>query len=170
MFQHDFDDIEDYLHHRPPYLMVDKIISISESRVVTSKTIRSDEFFVSGHFPGASIFPGALMQELATQSAGILIAAKYNPMQQFDTHDPFHNEYALGVLAKVNMAKYKSFARPGDTLVATVNLNERVDNLFDFDASLAVEERKVMQISFQLMNIKSELLQGNHSKKQTPAT
>ena len=160
IYQHEFDNVEDYLHHRPPYLMVDKIISISESHVVTSKTIGNDEFFVSGHFPGASIFPGALMQELATQSAGILIAAKFNPMQKFDTYDPFHNEYALGVLAKVKSAKFKSFARPGDTLVATVNLKERLENLFNFSASLAVTNRNVMQISFQLMNIKSELLQG----------
>ena len=106
------------------------------------------------------IFPGALMQELTTQSAGILIAAEYNPMKEYDTADPFFNEYALGVLVKVKQARYKGFARPGDTLIATVVLNDQVSDVFDFSATIAVDGQKIMRIGFQLMNIRSQMLQG----------
>lgn len=159
-YQHEFDTIEDYLHHRPPYLLVERIVSITPTEIVTEKTLTGQEFFLPGHFPGAPILPGAMMQELTTQSAGILIAAKYNPMQQFNTSDPLFNEYALGVLVKVKHARYKGFARPGDQLTVKVILNEHASNLFDFAASVSVDDRTIMQNSFQLANIESKVLVG----------
>ncbi len=159
--QHRFDHVEKYLHHRRPYLMVERIISIAAQEIVTEKTIQGDEFFLAGHFPGAPIFPGAMLQELTTQSAGVLIAAEYNPMATYDTSDPFFNEYALGVLVRVERARYKSFARPGDTLQAKVKLVEQLDNLFDFHAQVAVYGEVIMRNEFQLTNIPSKLLQSD---------
>ena len=100
------------------------------------------------------------MQELTTQSAGVLIAAEHNPMNVYDTQDPFFNEYALGVLVKVKQARYKGFARPGDVLKVTVVLNEIVSEVFDFTATIEVEDKTIMRNTFQLMNIKSTVLQG----------
>lgn len=168
LYQHKFEKVEDYLHHRSPYLMVDRIAKIEESAVETIKNITGDEYFMAGHFPGAPIFPGAMMQELTTQSAGILIAAKYNPMREFNTHDPFFNEYALGVLVRVKRAKYIGFARPGDTLHVRVELDERLNNVFDFSATIAVDGRVIMKNAFQLTNVKSTLLQG--ISKQSSST
>ncbi len=158
--KHRFDKVESYLHHRPPYLLVEEIESIEPDRIVTRKKISGDEFFLQGHFPGTAIFPGAMMQELTTQSAGILIAAEYNPMEKYDTTDPFFNEYALGVLVKVRQARYRSFARPGDELHVTVDLNETVSSVFDFSASIQVNGSVIMSNSFQLTNIRSNVLQG----------
>jgi 3-hydroxyacyl-[acyl-carrier-protein] dehydratase len=100
------------------------------------------------------------MQELTTQSAGILIAAEHNPIEDYDTSDPFHNEFALGVLVKVNSARYKGFARPGDVLTVRVSLNEKVSQVFDFSAMIYVDGKVIMRNSFQLMNIRSSVLQG----------
>ena len=138
--------------------MVDRIISIGDRSVETAKLVSGDEFFIPGHFPGAPIFPGAMMQELTTQSAGVLIAAKFNPNSEYDTHDPHFNEYALGVLVKVNSARYKSFARPGDELLVSVTLNDVVSGVFDFSASIKVAGKTIMRNAFQLTNIKSSLL------------
>ncbi len=101
------------------------------------------------------------MQELSTQSAGILIAAKYNPMQEYNTHDPHFNKFALGVLVRVKKAKYKGFARPGDTLVTHVILNDHTTNLFDFSATLSIDGKTIMQNSFRLANIESALLNAS---------
>jgi len=98
------------------------------------------------------------MQELVTQSAGILIAANYNPMESYITSDPKHNEYALGVLVKVDSARYRGFARPGDQLTATVNLNEITGTLFDFSGHLHIQEAEIMKINFRLCNIPSSAL------------
>ena len=158
--KHRFYKIESYLHHRPPYLLVEEIISIESDKIVTRKTVSGDEFFLEGHFPGSPIFPGAMMQELTTQSAGILIAAEHNPMEKYDTEDPFFNEYALGVLVKVKRARYRSFARPGDEMQVTVNLSEVVSNVFDFSAQIEVAGKSIMSNAFQLTNIPSKTLQG----------
>ena len=156
--QHSFDRIEDYLHHRPPYLLVERIVEVSAQEIKTEKTVTGNEFFLPGHFPGAPIFPGAMMQELSTQSAGILIAARYNPMEEYNTHDPRFNPYALGVLVRVSNAKYRSFAKPGDVLTVRVRLNAHTDNLFDFSATITNGERTIMQNSFRLANVESQLL------------
>jgi 3-hydroxyacyl-[acyl-carrier-protein] dehydratase len=160
VYQHRFDNVEDYLHHRPPYLLVDRIVSIDPAKIVAEKQINGNEFFIQGHFPGAPVFPGAMMQELTTQSAGILIAAEHNPMAAYNTEDPFFNEYALGVLVRVKHARYKGFARPGDTLSVTVSLNDQVSDVFDFSATISAGGKTIMHNGFQLMNVKSQVLQG----------
>lgn len=162
-YQHRFEHVEDYLHHRQPYLMVDKIVSITSGEIRTEKSIAGNEFFAEAHFPGAAVFPGAMMQELCTQSAGILIAANYNPMPEFDTSDPHANRFALGVLARVNNARYRSFARIGDTLQACVNLDEHTESVFDFSATLTVKKNEIASLQFRLTNIESELLQAADS-------
>jgi len=159
-YHHQFDRIEDYLHHRAPYLLVKEIVSIEDGEIVTSTSIGGDEFFIAGHFPGAPILPGAMMQEMTTQSAGILIAARHNPMKEYNTCDPFFNEYALGVLVKVKQAKFRGFARPGDSLHIKVKLNQQIGQLFDFNATVSVGGATIMRNSFQLTNILSSALQG----------
>lgn len=158
--QHQFDRVEDYLHHRPPYLLVERIISISDQQVVTSSTVREDAFFIAGHFPGAPILPGAMMQEMTTQSAGILIAARFNPMATYNTHDPFFNEFALGVLVKIKQARYRGFARPGEELTITIDLDERVGNMFDFAGKIEANGKVILRNEFQLTNMPSKVLQG----------
>ena len=101
-----------------------------------------------------------MMQEMTTQSAGILIAARYNPMKEYNTHDPFFNEYALGVLVKVKQARFRGFARPGDELKIKVKLNQQVGQMFDFSATVSVGDSTIMRNSVQLTNILSGKLQG----------
>lgn len=161
-FHHDFDHVEDYLHHRAPYLLVERIASITSDCVVTERTVSGQEFFLEGHFPGAPIFPGAMLQELTTQSAGVLIAARHNPMRTYNTHDPHFNEFALGVLVRVKQARYKGFARPGDQLRVEVRLQEEVSQIFDFAATVESNGSVIMRNRFQLTNIRSDVLSGNN--------
>lgn len=158
--QHRFENIEDYLHHRQPYLLVESIESIQDESITTRATVSEDFFFIQGHFPGAPILPGAMMQEMSTQSAGILIAANFNPMKEFNTHDPLFNEFALGVLVKIKRARYRGFARPGDELRIEVQLDQRLGQVFDFKAQLSVAGSTIMNNEFQLANILSSTLIG----------
>jgi 3-hydroxyacyl-[acyl-carrier-protein] dehydratase len=101
-----------------------------------------------------------MMQELSTQSAGVMIAAHYNPMREYNTHDPEFNSHALGVLVGVKRAKFRGFARPGDELVARVVLQEIIGTLFDFSATISVGDRTIMRNAFQLTNVPSTVLRG----------
>jgi 3-hydroxyacyl-[acyl-carrier-protein] dehydratase len=158
--QHRFDDVQGYLHHRPPYLMIDKIVSLNPDQIVTEKRITGEEFFLQGHFPGAPVFPGAMMQEVTTQSAGILIAANYNPLAEYDTADPEFNDFALGVLVKVTQARFRHFARPGQTLQCRARLEDHVGQFFDFSAAILCHGNEIMRNKFRLTNIPSSQLRG----------
>ena len=159
-FQHRFDDVTGYLHHRAPYLLIDEVLEIEPSSVRTSATVKDDTFYSKGHFPGAPVLPGAMMQEMTTQSAGVLIAANFNPMEHFDTEDPFANEMALGVLVKIKHARYRGFARPGDQLVVSVSLAGQAGNLFDFNGQIRCNEQTIYRNQFQLANVPSSTLRG----------
>ena len=67
-FRHDLPSVEDYLHHRAPYCMVNQIVEISETTIRTSSCVDPHEAFIQGHFPGAPVIPGAMLQEMTTQS------------------------------------------------------------------------------------------------------
>ena len=140
--------------------MVGAIEEIQDRAVRTTTTVTGDEHFFTGHFPGAPIVPGAMMQEMTTQSAGVLLAANFNPMPKFDTHDPFFNEYALGVLIRLKGARFRGFARPGDTLSTHVELKDQLGEIFEFTGRVTVNGKTVMSNSFQLANILSSTLQG----------
>ncbi|MCC9599979.1 hypothetical protein LOC67_05350 [Stieleria sp. JC731] len=159
-YQHRFETVEQYLHHRTPYRMVDSIEKISHDRIETSAIVAAEAFYMPGHFPGAPIVPGAMMQEMTTQSAGILIAAEHNPMEDFDTSDPNANEFALGVLVRINHARFRGFARPGDKLSIVVELIEREANCFQFVGRVIKDGNAIMKNGFQLANIPSAQLVG----------
>lgn len=161
VYQHNFANVTDYLHHREPYLMVGSIELIGDRSIETSTRVTGKEYFISGHFPGSPIVPGAMLQEMTTQSAGILLAARFNPMREFNTHDPFFNEYALGVLVRVKGARYRSFARPGDILHTHVELIDQVGEIFEFKGRILLDGKVIMNNSFQLANILSKTLQGD---------
>ncbi len=101
-----------------------------------------------------------MLQEMTTQSAGILLAARFNPMEEFNTHDPFFNKYALGVLVRVKGARFRGFARPGDTLHTYAELTDQVGEIFEFKGRIRLNGKPIMTNSFQLANILSETLQG----------
>ena len=159
-YQHRFEHVEDYLHHRPPYLMIDSIDHIAGRVVTATKRLRGDEFFLRGHFPGVPVVPGAILQEMTTQAAAILIAANYNPMEHYNTHDPSANEFALGVLVKVKHSRFRHFARPGDSLTITAKLIEQLGNTFDFAGKVSLGDEPLMTDAFQLINIPSRNLQA----------
>ena len=160
VYHHQFSKVEDYIHHRPPYLLVSAIQTIEDRSIETSSFIEGNEPYLLGHFPGAPIVPGAMMQEMTTQTAGILLAARFNPMEQFNTHDPFFNEYALGVLVRVKGARFRGFARPGQTLHTLVELTDQLGDVFEFKGTIRLDGKAIMNNSFQLANIRSATLQG----------
>jgi len=155
--------LEKDLYHRSPYLLLDEVLEIIDSYIVVQKRLIGDEFFFKGHFPNAPILPGALMQEMTTQAAGILIARKYNPMgESYDTNSFDLNNPALGVLSRIKDAKFKSFARPGDLITVRAELVEKLSNAFEFKATVSKENssgtKVIMKNHFLLTNIPSSLL------------
>ena len=146
------------LHHRPPYLLINEVIEHSAQVLMARSQPRGDEFYLQGHFPGSPVVPGAIMQEMTTQAAGLLIAEHYSPVEDYDSEKT--PGWALGVLRAVHNAKYKSFARPSDQLTIRVELIDRVENSFRFKARISSQERVIMFNEFTLVNIEDSKLKG----------
>lgn len=149
-------EIKELLHHREPYLLLDSISELSHKKIISHKKLNSEDFYFQGHFEGAPILPGSVMQEMTTQTAGVLITKFYSPVKNYNSNTT--KGHALGVLKKVSKAKYKGFAKPNDTLSVEVSLEENLTNLFEFKAKILKNNQVIMENEFQLINVSDELL------------
>lgn len=107
----DIHKIMKLLPHRPPFLMIDRIIELSENHVVGMKNVTMNESFFVGHFPGAPVMPGVLQVEAMAQCGGILVLST--------VPDP---ENYLTYFMKMNNVKFKQKVLPGDTLIFKAEL------------------------------------------------
>lgn len=144
------------LHHRPPYLLIDQVADHNSMSITTHFTPKTEHFFIQGHFPGMPVVPGAMMQEMTTQAAGLLIAEHHSPVTDYDSEK--NTGLALGVLRSVHYAKFKSFARPGDLMEIKVSLLEKSESQFRFKSTIEVRGQKIMANEFTLVNISDEKL------------
>ena len=104
-------DIEKYLPHRYPFLLIDRVISMQmepEKKLIGIKNVTVNEPFFTGHFPGNPVMPGVLMIEAMAQAAGMLahLAA-----------ETAGEKGELYYLVKVDNARFSQIVVPGDQLV-----------------------------------------------------
>ncbi len=107
----DISAIMDMLPHRYPFLLVDKIIELSEKRVVGIKNITINESCFQGHFPGNPVFPGVLQVEALAQTGGILALSQMKQDVKWDTY-----------FLKIDNTKFRKMVGPGDTLILVMEL------------------------------------------------
>ncbi len=102
----DINQIMGILPHRPPFLMVDKIVAVTDSTIVGVKNVTMNEGFFVGHFPEEPIMPGVLQVEAMAQVGGILVLTSVPEPDKYSTY-----------FLKIDKVKFKRKVVPGDTLV-----------------------------------------------------
>lgn len=102
--------IEKKLPHRYPFLLVDKVIELTEKHVIAIKNVTYNEPFFQGHFPGNCVMPGVLQVEALAQTGGILTIPD-DPDNDYDTY-----------FLKIDNCKFKNKVVPGDTLILKMEL------------------------------------------------
>ncbi len=104
-------EIANWLPHRYPFLLVDKIIELSDKHVVGVKNVTFNEEFFQGHFPNNPVMPGVLQIEAMAQTGGILALSTVENPSEWDTY-----------FLKIENAKFKHKVVPGDTVLFKMEL------------------------------------------------
>jgi 3-hydroxyacyl-[acyl-carrier-protein] dehydratase len=107
-------EIEQILPHREPFLLIDEVLELEPgARVVARKTVRPDEWYLTGHFPGRPVMPGVLIVEALAQTGAVAVLSEEE------------NRGKLALFAGIDGVRFKRIVEPGDELELTCEL-ERV--------------------------------------------
>ena len=107
--------IRELLPHRYPFLMVDKIIQMTDKFIVGVKNITSNEPFFTGHFPQEPVMPGVLQIEAMAQTGGLLVLSGLDDPEKYSTY-----------FLKIDNVKFRHKVVPGDTIIFRVELSSEM--------------------------------------------
>ena len=103
--------IREILPHRPPFLLVDKILDMNEKYVVGLKNVTMNEDYFVGHFPAEPVMPGVLQIEAMAQTGGIFVLSQVDDPENYLTY-----------FLKIDAVKFRKKVVPGDTLIFVLEL------------------------------------------------
>lgn len=134
-------DILKAIPHRPPFLFIDRVLERTADGIIAERTIRAEENFFEGHYPGNPLMPGVLICEAAFQAAGIYLSERY-PAQD--------GEIATPVLVRIENARFRQMVRPGDTIEIDVKWKESSGGFHFLKATVRVHKKTVATLDFVL--------------------
>jgi len=128
--------VMEFLPHRYPFLMIDRIVEFTEGeRLVALKNVTYNEPFFTGHFPHNPIMPGVMIIEALAQATGLL------SMKTLDAQGkPFGEYYLVGV----DNARFKRSVVPGDQLMLEAVFKKNRRNIWSFNVKATVDDQLVV--------------------------
>jgi 3-hydroxyacyl-[acyl-carrier-protein] dehydratase len=140
----DIHEVMKHLPHRPPFLLIDKVIEIVEGQsLVAIKNVTINEAFFVGHFPNRPVMPGVLILEALAQAAGVLAYKS--------THTTPENG-GLYYLAGIDNARFRRIVEPGDQLRLTVKLARAKREMWKLEGTAHVDDE--LACSAELLSVR----------------
>jgi 3-hydroxyacyl-[acyl-carrier-protein] dehydratase len=144
----DVREIQRLLPHRPPFLLVDRVVVLEPGkRLVAWKSVTMNEPFFVGHFPGQPVMPGVLILEALAQ-AGALFAMRSLPDDQAGTK--------ITYLMGIDGARFRRPVVPGDRLELEVVLTKAKSTVWKMQGTARVDGQTVAEGEFMAMLVDRE--------------
>ena len=129
-------DILKVLPHKYPFLMVDKVISKTDTNIITLKNVSHNEPYFSGHFPDFPIMPGVLILEGMFQSGGLLFGFANLVKEQ------------LAYVTTIDKVKFIKPALPGDQIKFEINITTNLSKYARFSGKAYVDDVLITQATW----------------------
>ncbi len=131
MIQMNIHQVLEYLPHRYPFLLVDRVLSCEPGKEICAlKNVTANEPFFNGHFPHYPVMPGVLIIEALAQAAAIL---------SFLTMNEKPDDNSLYYFVGIDNARFKKPVLPGDALHLHVVLDKHLRGVWRYNAQAKVE-------------------------------
>ena len=134
-------EIHDLIPHRPPFLWVDRIVSLTASRIEAEKHLASGLDFYQGHYPNHPLTPGVILCEAVFQAGALLIAhvlaGEGRPAGG-----------GLPVLTRIHAARFKRPVPPGSDIAIEASLVERLGPAWLLKGRVRVQDQTVLTVEF----------------------
>ena len=142
-------DITTLIPHRPPMLLVDKVLEVDEDAktMVASKLVREEEYYTQGHYPGMPIVPGVITCEMMFQTGAALSAhlAKVGKLKAI------LSDKMAPVVTRISNTKFKQMIRPGDEVILKLKLNRQMSTAVFLEGKAFVNDKLCAQVEFCCM-------------------
>ncbi len=133
----DIHQILQYLPHRYPFLMVDRVLSCDPGKQITAlKNVTINEPFFVGHFPAYKVMPGVLIVEAMAQAAAIL---------SFKTVNAKADANSVYYFVGIDRARFKKPVSAGDQMIMKVHLDRQLRGIWKFTAQARVDDALVAE-------------------------
>ncbi|MDE2117840.1 MAG: 3-hydroxyacyl-ACP dehydratase FabZ [Betaproteobacteria bacterium] len=127
----DIHEIMQYLPHRYPFLLIDRVLSIDpDKQIVALKNVTINEPFFPGHYPHHPVMPGVLMIEAMAQASALLSFKSMGGMQ---------DKNSVYYFAGIDGARFKRPVGPGDQMIIKASLIRSMRGVFKFGATIEVD-------------------------------
>lgn len=144
----DVTEIQSFLAHRYPFLLVDRVVELNVGQsIIATKNVTVNEPFFNGHFPDNPIMPGVLIIEALAQATGLL---------SFKTINDSPSEDILFMLVGVDKVKFKKPVIPGDQLELKAQITRQKGNIWLFETEALVAGSPVASAQIKTASTKTE--------------
>lgn len=135
----DIHEILDYLPHRYPFVLIDRVISMEIGKEITAlKNVTVNEPFFPGHFPYHPVMPGVLIVEAMAQAAAVL---------SFKTMNAKPSEDSVYYFAGIDSARFKKPVSPGDQIILNVKIDRILKGIWKYIGVATVNGEVVAEAS-----------------------
>jgi len=156
----DINQIKEYLPHRYPMLLVDRVLHWESGKTITAiKNVTANEEFFNGHFPNKPVMPGVLMIEAMAQAAALL---------SFLTMGQKPDENTLVYFLGIDNARFKRPVEPGDQLKLDVEIVKVARGIWKYKACATVDGQ--LAVEADLMCTMRSKDDGKAKPEQSPSS